>query len=105
MVTPQTIVAARYLRSPDDGEWLQVTPGERVRIHVASEQTMGAFSVLELIADPGNGVPMHVHDNEEEHFIVLDGTLHVAIGAGRMDIVAGESITVGRGVPHAWCNR
>jgi len=36
--------------------------------------------------------------------IVLDGTLHIAVDARRMDLKAGESITVARGVAHAWCN-
>jgi oxalate decarboxylase/phosphoglucose isomerase-like protein (cupin superfamily) len=65
---------------------------------------MGAFSVVEMIAEPGNGVPMHVHDNEDEHFIVLEGTLHIAVRTRRQDLVAGESLTVPRGVAHAWCN-
>jgi quercetin dioxygenase-like cupin family protein len=103
MVTPEMTVAGD-LRSPWDGEWQQITPGERIRIHVSSAQTMGAFSVVELVADPGNGVPMHVHDNEDEHFIVLEGAFHIAIGTGRQDLVAGDSLTVPRGVAHAWCN-
>jgi len=36
--------------------------------------------MLELIADPRNGVPMHIHQNEDEHFIVLEGSLHIANG-------------------------
>ena len=95
------------VRSPPDqdgGEWLQVTSGERFRIRVPSAQTMGAYSVIEIIADPGNGVPLHIHDKEEEHFIVLEGTLDIANGDHRWDVPAGTSVTVKRGVPHAWCN-
>ena len=87
-----------------DREWLQVTPGERFRIRVPSAQTMGAYSVIEIVADPGNGVPLHIHDREEEHFIVLEGTLDIANGNRRWDAPAGASVTVRRGVPHAWCN-
>ena len=95
------------VRSPPDqdgGEWLQVTSGERFRIRVPSAQTMGAYSVIEIIADPGNGVPLHIHNKEEEHFIVLEGTLDIASGDQRWDVPAGTSVTVKRGVPHAWCN-
>jgi len=95
------------VRSPPDqdgGEWLQVTSGERFRIRVPSAQTMGAYSVIEIIADPGNGVPLHIHNKEEEHFIVLEGTLDIANGDHRSDVPAGTSVTVKRGVPHAWCN-
>jgi uncharacterized RmlC-like cupin family protein len=65
---------------------------------------MGAYSVIEIFADPGNGVPLHIHNKEEEHFIVLEGTLDIANGDRRWDVPAGTSVTVKRGVPHAWCN-
>jgi mannose-6-phosphate isomerase-like protein (cupin superfamily) len=92
------------IREQDRGEWLHVTPGERFKIRVPSAQTMGAYSVIEVVADPGNGVPLHIHNKEEEHFIVLEGTLDIANGDRRWDAPAGASVTVRRGVPHAWCN-
>jgi quercetin dioxygenase-like cupin family protein len=85
-------------------EWLQVTPGERFRIRVSSAQTNGAYSVIEIVAEPHNGVPLHIHNREEEHFIVLDGTLDIAVGNRRWDAAAGSSAIVKRGEPHAWCN-
>ena len=95
---------ALLVRSGPDDDWHEVTPGERIKIHTSSEQTGGTFSLAEAIAEPGNGVPMHVHHNEDEHFIVLEGTFQVAVGDKRLDLSAGETITVPRGVPHAWCN-
>ena len=92
------------VRNQDDGEWLQVTPGERFKIRIASSQTMGSYAVIEIVADPHNGVPLHIHSKEEEHFIVLEGTLDIAVGDRRGDAPAGTSVTVKRGVPHAWCN-
>jgi mannose-6-phosphate isomerase-like protein (cupin superfamily) len=103
MTTPKT-AEVRLASNHDRGEWLQVTPGERFRIRVSSAQTMGAYSVIEIVADPGNGVPLHIHDKEEEHFIVVEGTLDFANGDRRWDAPAGTSVTVKRGVPHAWCN-
>ena len=81
--------------------WLHVTPGERFRIRVPSAQTLGAYSVIEIVAHPGNGVPLHIHNKEDEHFIVLEGTLDIANGDRRWDATAGTSVTVMRGVPHA----
>jgi quercetin dioxygenase-like cupin family protein len=86
------------------GEWSEVTRGERYIIRASSEETNGAYSMLEIVADPRNGVPMHIHDNEEEHFIVLEGKALIANGGSRAEVTAGSSITVSRGVPHAWCN-
>jgi quercetin dioxygenase-like cupin family protein len=85
-------------------EWSEITRGERCIIRVSSEQTKGAYSMIEVVADPRNGVPMHVHDNEGEHFIILEGKALVANGDVRREVVAGSSITINRGVPHAWCN-
>jgi mannose-6-phosphate isomerase-like protein (cupin superfamily) len=85
-------------------QWLQVTPGERFTIRTSSVDTNGAYLMLEVLADPLNGVPMHVHDNEEEHFIVVEGTLHIANGDRRLNATAGMAVTIGKGVPHAWCN-
>lgn len=59
---------------------------------------------MDVVAAPRNGVPLHVHDHEEEHFIVVDGTLHIANGDHALDATAGRSVTVRKGVPHAWCN-
>jgi mannose-6-phosphate isomerase-like protein (cupin superfamily) len=87
-----------------DGEWLQITPGERFKIRTSVEETEGAYTMLELVADPRNGVPMHIHKNEDEHFIVLEGTLHIANGNKTLDTPAGTAVTVKKDVPHAWCN-
>jgi mannose-6-phosphate isomerase-like protein (cupin superfamily) len=61
-------------------DWLQITPGERFKIRTSSNETEGAYTTLELVADPRNGTPRHVHKNEDEHFIVLEGTCTSPMG-------------------------
>jgi mannose-6-phosphate isomerase-like protein (cupin superfamily) len=85
-------------------QWSEVTPGERFRIRTSTRDTKGIYTMLEVVADPRNGVPMHIHQNEDEHFIVLEGSLHVANGDKRFDAPAGTTVTVNKGVSHAWCN-
>jgi hypothetical protein len=41
-----------------EDEWSEVTRGERYIIRTTSEEANGAYSMLEVIADPRNGVPM-----------------------------------------------
>jgi mannose-6-phosphate isomerase-like protein (cupin superfamily) len=60
--------------------------------------------MLEMVADPRIGVPMHIHKSEDEHFIVLEGTLHIVNGNKNLDAAAGSALTVSAGIPHAWCN-
>ena len=88
----------------DNGEWLETTPGERFTIRTSAKETKGIYTMLEVVADPRNGVPIHVHKNEDEHFLVLEGTLHIVIGDVTLDVRAGTAVTVSKGEPHAWCN-
>jgi len=47
---------------------------------------------------------MHTHQNEDEHFLILEGTARIASGAETFDAAAGTSVTLRKGIPHAWCN-
>src|SRR5215510_14563126 len=91
-------------RRQEDDEWLRTPTGERFKIHTSTEETVGRFTMLEMVADPRNRIPMHIHKHEDEHFIVLEGTLHIANGDTTLDAPAGTTVTVKKGVPHAWCN-
>ena len=91
--------------SPDaDSEWWEVTPGERFIIRTSTRETDGVYTMLEVVADPRNGVPMHIHANEEEHFVILEGCVHITNGDRNLELSAGDAVTVKRGTPHAWCN-
>jgi quercetin dioxygenase-like cupin family protein len=87
-----------------DGEWLQTRPGERCLIRVSTADTNGAYSVVEIIAEAGDSTPIHVHQNEDEHFLILEGAARIAYGDKTIDAAAGETIRLRRGVPHAWGN-
>ncbi|MBR0697134.1 cupin domain-containing protein [Bradyrhizobium lablabi] len=86
------------------GEWLQTRPGERCLIRVSAEETNGAYSIVEIVASPGDSTPMHVHQNEDEHFVILEGTARIACGDKVVDAPAGTSMSLPRNVPHAWGN-
>jgi mannose-6-phosphate isomerase-like protein (cupin superfamily) len=92
--------------APDqgNGEWVHISPGERFKIRTSAADNGGTYVMLELIADFQYGTRMHIHENEDEHFIVLAGTLRVAAGDRTFNAPAGTALTVARGVPHAWCN-
>jgi mannose-6-phosphate isomerase-like protein (cupin superfamily) len=48
----------------------------------------------------GDKVPWHTHDNEDEMFLVLDGTLEVMGRDRTVTLHAGESYIVHRGIEH-----
>jgi mannose-6-phosphate isomerase-like protein (cupin superfamily) len=86
------------------GEWLQTRPGERCLIRVAAAETNGADSVVEILSHPGDSTPMHVHQNEDEQFLILEGTTRVVCGDETFDAPAGTTLALPRHIPHAWGN-
>lgn len=85
-------------------EWREVTPGEQFAIRTSVKDTGGLYTMIEMTAESRNGVPVHTHSSEEEHFIVLEGEVHLMNGDHTLIISAGETATITRGTPHAWCN-
>jgi oxalate decarboxylase/phosphoglucose isomerase-like protein (cupin superfamily) len=48
--------------------------------------------------------PIHIHQNEDEHFVILEGTARIASGDKTFDAAAGTSFILSKGIPHAWSN-
>jgi mannose-6-phosphate isomerase-like protein (cupin superfamily) len=88
----------------DGAEWLQTRPGERCLIRVSAVDTNGAYSVVEIVSSPGDSTPMHVHQNEDEHILVVEGTARIACGDKIFDVAAGSAVVLDKNVPHAWGN-
>lgn len=53
-----------------------------------------------IVRCEGDKVPWHTHENEDEMFYVLDGTLDVLEKAKRITVNAGEFYIVKRGIEH-----
>ena len=71
---------------------------------VAGEDTGGAYSVLEYLAAPGAGSPMHVHKNEVESFYILEGAITFQLGQEKTRATPGMFVTIPRGLRHAFVN-
>ena len=89
---------------PGEGRSLWVL-GELVTYKTTSEQTGGAYSLFEVITQPGNGVLPHVQHREDESFYVLEGEYEFLDDAGGTTRAgAGSLIYVPRGNLHAHKN-
>jgi len=86
------------------GPWYEGTAGERIAVRLSSTDTNGAYAIVESVAAPGCSPPMHLHRNEEEHFVVLAGTYRILIEDKMFDAPVGSSVTVPRGSRHSWRN-
>ena len=89
----------------EKGEWLETRPGEHCLIRVSAKDTHGLYSLVEIVSDPGDGTPMHIHEKEDEHIVVLEGTVRIAYGDKVFDSKAGDVVTLRKGIAHAWGNR
>jgi quercetin dioxygenase-like cupin family protein len=62
------------------------------------------YSVTEIVSNPGDSTPVHLHEKEDEHILVVEGTARVLYGERTFDAAAGTMVSLARGVPHAWGN-
>jgi len=80
--------------------------GEETVLTVGDAETRGAYAARLNTAPPGfAAVPLHVHRDAEEGFLVLEGELAVHAGGRVVTAVAGAFVLVPRGLVHAIANR
>src|ERR1700741_1895677 len=88
----------------DMGPWYEGTAGERIAVRLSSTDPNGEYAIVKSMAAPGCSPPMHLHRNEEEHFVVLAGTYRILIEDKVFHAPIGTSFTVPRGSRHTWRN-
>lgn len=74
----------------------------RMVVKADAAQTGGAYTLLEFSAPHGFGPPRHVHNTEDEAFLVLSGGLRIACGDDEWDATTGSFVFLPRRVPHAF---
>ncbi len=79
--------------------------GGQARILVPGAATNRAVSVLEFDDPKGQAPPLHVHDGEDEVWVVLDGEISFFVGDARYDLQGGQVAYGPRGVPHSYLVR
>jgi len=69
-----------------------------------SEETNGAFTLIEIDLGKSDGPPLHYHNAFTEKFQVVDGVLYVQVGKEKKVLNKGEFVTVPAGTPHRFYN-
>ncbi|MFD2515930.1 cupin domain-containing protein [Pontibacter locisalis] len=93
-------MAAKVIRSAE-GKKVNVI-GDNMTFKLTGEDTGGQFSLMQEYNEPGVGVPLHVHEHEDEIFKVLEGEIEMEVGDTKTVLRAGDIGFGPRGVPHAW---
>ncbi len=82
----------------DGGERFRFSDAE-ILLKASAETTRGAFSAVEEISPLDT--PLHVHENEDELFYVLEGEHVYRVGEEEFEVGPGAMVFAPRGVPHA----
>jgi mannose-6-phosphate isomerase-like protein (cupin superfamily) len=79
--------------------------GERLKWHLTSADTDGAFVRAEFWARPGcDGPPLHVHRRAEERFELIAGAMGIERDGERLELTRGHRANVPAGAEHRWWN-
>jgi mannose-6-phosphate isomerase-like protein (cupin superfamily) len=79
--------------------------GGRVETLVPGTATNRALSVLQFDDPQGQAPPLHLHEAEDELWVVLEGEVSFFVGDHRFDLQAGQVGYGPRGVPHSYLVR
>jgi quercetin dioxygenase-like cupin family protein len=80
----------------------QIVLGDHQQLKLSGKDTNGLYTLIEQYNDPGMEIPMHVHQDEDEVFHVLSGSLEVKIGEETKVLSAGDLGFCPKGIPHSW---
>lgn len=89
LTDPETQQAVRFL-------------GGLVRMRARAADTAGAYALLEHTGERGYMSPLHLHESDEETFLILDGTLRVEVDNEVRSVGAGGLALLPRGLAHGF---
>ena len=75
--------------------------GANWTIKLSGHDTNGAFALLEQVVEPGSGTPLHVHEEEDETLIILEGEADLQVDKEVRQVGPGTTIHLPRRTPHA----
>ena len=104
MNEPSELPAGVILRRPGEGR--SYPCGSMRAVFLADgEETQDRYAVSEWWLDPGSeGVPPHLHENNEEVFIVMEGTVTFHLAGQEIEAAAGSFLRIPPGVSHGFRN-
>jgi quercetin dioxygenase-like cupin family protein len=94
--------AVPIVRGEGEGERRWFAGGGVWTMKATSEETEGAFMLIEDRMQKGKTTPLHVHPHEDETFIVLEGEILVHVDGSEHRVGAGGIAVVPRATRHAF---
>jgi quercetin dioxygenase-like cupin family protein len=91
-------------RGPGEGRAVRNPVGGLATFKLSGEETDGRLTAIESVAAPGEGPPLHQHDDADEVLYVAEGTFRFQLGDEVKPAPAGTIVYVTRGLTHTWQN-
>ena len=106
MAHPQVLAGAPHHGAPlivrqGEGEVIEIFGGAR-RFLLTGEETGGRLLLGQGVGEAGSGPPLHVHEQEDELFIVLSGCCEMVLGSECFEAGPGTVAWGPRGLPHTF---
>ena len=75
-----------------------------MRLLVTADQSGGAMSAIEITMPPGSASSPHIHEREDETFLVIEGAFTFRSGGRVERVSAGGRLYLPRGSRHVFAN-
>lgn len=69
---------------------------------ISTDQTRGAYSIMEQLMPSAAGPPPHIHDHSDETFYILEGEIAMQLGDQVITGTAGQLVRIPAGMAHAF---
>ena len=76
--------------------------GGEIEFKARVEQTGGVVTAFESFPAPGEGPPLHIHQEDNEVIYFLDGEFRMKVDDVVRNAPAGSFVFIPKGVPHTW---
>jgi mannose-6-phosphate isomerase-like protein (cupin superfamily) len=93
--------AEAFVLQPGEGREIDLG-GFRMSVKAATDQTNGAFTLLEAQEPAGFGPPLHIHRDAAEAFYVVEGEYIIFIDGREAHCPAGSFIFIPAGIEHGF---
>ncbi|MEN9570652.1 MAG: hypothetical protein RL172_1883 [Bacteroidota bacterium] len=93
------VVGAGKSRFGNSSKFMGLHPND---LKISAKDTAGALSVFEYTGLAKIGPALHVHFEQDEIFMVTEGSYRFVVGEQTLQLNAGETIFLPRTIPHTW---
>jgi mannose-6-phosphate isomerase-like protein (cupin superfamily) len=101
------MMQTKSLKTTDVSEWQEEilsVSGNTITVRLGGEQTDGAYSVFELSVPPNVGAGLHIDNDWDEFWHVMEGTFAFTLNGEQKEFSAGGFAWGPKGIPHSFKN-